>query len=386
MPPKSHPSLVLFATQTLTERLGAVHQHLPAVRAGKDPKGIHQMRVASRRLRAALRAFDEVLPDKPGRRWRQESRRLTRALGAARDLDVQIEWVDGAIAATPSTKLCTGMRRLRLRLCQDRQRRQPKLIRAMDRLAESDLLRGMPEELHRMTVDAGRAGGRIDDPAIQPTAREQIERALEEMLAYDSIAAQPHLTEPLHQLRIAAKRLRYTMEVFQPLYAGGLDKPLKSVRKIQAALGDLHDMDVWIEWLPEFLEAERQRTQAFYGNLRGFKRVAAGIDHLRERCIGQRECAYEQFINLWRTRSKKGHWRKLRQTLANPPAPTPVEEPDDPAAAEQAAPPSSLNAKPAPDDTTALADEPEIHVTISDAAPALPPARANDPPDGQQQK
>ena len=324
------PSLTLFAAQTLVERLAALRKHVEPGRASHNAQAVHQLRVASRRLRAALGAFDDVLPAKSARRWRQDTKRLTKALGEVRDLDVQIEWLDGVLEATPSTKLRTGLRRLRLRLLQQRQTHQPRVVKELDRLENAPVLAQMPDELHGLTVKARMNGGRPDDPALQDFARPRIERALEEMLAYDSVAGQPHLTEQLHQLRIAAKRLRYTMELFKPLYADALEKPIKHARKLQAALGNVHDMDVWIDWLPTFLEAERHRTRVFQGHLRGFKRIATGIEHLREHCIGQRERAYEQFIAQWRRRAEKGTWDKLRRTLADPPQPNAPQEPGAP--------------------------------------------------------
>jgi hypothetical protein len=57
-------------------------------------------------------------------------------------------------------------------------------------------------------------------------------------------------------MRIAGKHLRYTLEIFAPIYGHALDPHIRAMKNIQDLLGEIHDNDVWISWLPEFIALE----------------------------------------------------------------------------------------------------------------------------------
>ncbi len=66
-------------------------------------------------------------------------------------------------------------------------------------------------------------------------------------------------------MRIAGKHLRYTLEIFAPIYNQALIPYLQVMKEVQDQLGEIHDDDVWIEWLPKFIEKERSRTENYFG-------------------------------------------------------------------------------------------------------------------------
>jgi len=308
-------SVQRYAANALAQRLGQMREQIAPVRKANDIEAVHQMRVASRRLRAALAIFLDALPKGKAKRWRKQVRKVTSALGAARDADVQIDFVDKVLEQTDDHKLHAGLKRLKLRLSQRRDRMQSKVDAAMDELERSALFTTMPRDLHAINVEAQMAGVDEQSDALRRHARCVIQRRLEELLAYEQFVNQPHMTEPLHEMRIAAKRLRYTMEVFAPVYAGQLDRPLKHIKRVQSQLGDLHDMDVWIESLPTFLEAERKRHLDFHGRLSGFSRIRPGVEYLLEYCIGERLKAYEAFRGTWAKLTRRKFWPALRKAL-----------------------------------------------------------------------
>ena len=78
----------LFGAEALLGRLQELTKEIEGVRAAEDIEYIHRMRVASRRMRAAFALFESCLPRKRQADWQLEIKRITRALGAARDLDV----------------------------------------------------------------------------------------------------------------------------------------------------------------------------------------------------------------------------------------------------------------------------------------------------------
>lgn len=75
----------------IADRWAAVWALLPATLAGEDPEAVHDLRVASRRLRAALDAGAGCFPARWYRPLHRTAKRLTRALGEVRDLDVMLE-------------------------------------------------------------------------------------------------------------------------------------------------------------------------------------------------------------------------------------------------------------------------------------------------------
>ena len=99
-------------------------------------------------------------------------------------------------------------------------------------------------------------------------AEHLISRRLDEMLAFEPYLANPDNVYELHEMRIAAKRLRYTMEIFQDVYTlytnvgPEFGKALKAVKALQEHLGVLHDADVLV---PQLLEHLARVLQAGYG-------------------------------------------------------------------------------------------------------------------------
>ena len=81
-------------------------EQLDGVRAAEDIECIHRARVASRRLRSALKMFSDCFRGKMVKRWRKQIRRITRELGDARDKDVQIDFLCGAWRRLPTSVVC----------------------------------------------------------------------------------------------------------------------------------------------------------------------------------------------------------------------------------------------------------------------------------------
>ncbi len=283
--------------------------------AGADIEHIHRMRVATRRLRAALPLFAACLPAKRGKAWEGEIRQITRALGAARDADVQIDTLLRYYRTLEDPTLKPGVARLLLRLRQQRAGLQPGVVAALDRFSLSQTLPAMREALLALgSMEAGLPFSR----ALYQHADESIEPRLSEFLSYDEAVRRPEMVAELHAMRIAAKRLRYTLETFAPLYAGGLKQWLTSIREVQEMLGNIHDCDVWGSFLPVFIEEERARTLGFYGTLRPFRRLEPGLQAYLADRKALRERHYAGFIAAWEAWQRKGFWLELGRAVQAP--------------------------------------------------------------------
>lgn len=308
-------SYYLFGLEALQERLPALTKEVEGVRTANDIEYVHRMRVASRRVRNALALFGEDLPRKHYDNWRDEIRRITRALGAARDTDVQIAWLQDFLTRLSDEAQRVGIERLLLRLRQQRARAQNKVGKALDRVEDKRILDDMSETLHELLVYA-----RVYEVESLPTdlyrrANEAIRLRLEELLTYEPHIAYPERTAELHQMRIAAKHLRYTLEVFNPLYEKALRKPIKIVKEIQELLGEVHDCDVWIGYVPWFIEKERARTLEYFGEVIPAQAFLPGLHALEEDRRQQRLRSYYMFRRFWELTQEMGVWERIREAV-----------------------------------------------------------------------
>jgi CHAD domain-containing protein len=211
--------LVDVAWKTLARHFGRLEWNEPGSRLGVDPECVHDMRVASRRLRMALQVLAAAIPEEPRARFAEDLRFVGRALGRVRDLDVGLERVARMRAeggAEERDSLAVFAADLDIR----RGRRRLELVEAFD----SERFAGLVTAAREWVVagpaapSAVEAGGGA--PAFYAAARlvAEAERAVE--AAYVE-AEREMAAEALHALRLAAKRLRYTLEFLAPVMGGG---------------------------------------------------------------------------------------------------------------------------------------------------------------------
>jgi CHAD domain-containing protein len=131
--PQTPPSVCDYGEGIIVERLDKLLSHVEGVRQGEDIEAIHQMRVWSRRSRAALDIFHACFPGKAFARLEREVKQVTRALGAARDLDVMIEGLTKRAEALPP-KQRPGLESFIERLRRQRQKQQKPATKAVTRL------------------------------------------------------------------------------------------------------------------------------------------------------------------------------------------------------------------------------------------------------------
>lgn len=132
----SDASFVQAAQTSIRQQLHEMLMHLHGTRAGDDPEALHDMRVASRRLRAALSVFSQVYPEKTFKPLEKQVARVTDALGAVRDADVQIEFMQGKRDAAPESAR-VGLDAFIDTLSKDRDAERVHLVKALDALEKS---------------------------------------------------------------------------------------------------------------------------------------------------------------------------------------------------------------------------------------------------------
>lgn len=163
----------LFKNAARTVLLGHYHKmmdNLPGTRAGEQIEALHQMRVGSRRLRAALSVFAKVFPKDEYQTLDKQAGDITDALGAVRDLDVQMEHLRGVQRGLPENQ-AYGVGRLVTRLEKQRDKQRKKLVKALDRLEKEKFGPQFLKALDRAVPapaaadkDAKKAAGKSDKP------------------------------------------------------------------------------------------------------------------------------------------------------------------------------------------------------------------------------
>ena len=131
MTKSSDASYRFLAAGHIRRQAKQLAEQLDGVRTAEDIECIHRARVASRRLRSALKMFSDCFRGKTVRRWRKQIRRITRELGDARDKDVQIDFLCGTLAADTDKRCFPGIARLLAKLEQEREAVQPKVNKAV---------------------------------------------------------------------------------------------------------------------------------------------------------------------------------------------------------------------------------------------------------------
>jgi len=224
--------------------------HAGAV-ATQDPEFIHQMRVATRRLSAALQLFAPILPAGIAQPLKTAFRPLMQQLGHVRDLDVlHTEIVAPVLAALPDEpRLVALSSQITLRRHHAR-----KAAHALLRTpGYGHMLLTALQILHGLNPTTGNAAPFPGDvPATQPGAQPspslatfaaQRLRRLNKQVMRKARAARIDNPESLHALRIAGKRLRYALEFFSPLASPREQRDaLRQLTRLQNTLGQLNDL------------------------------------------------------------------------------------------------------------------------------------------------
>jgi len=284
---------------------------MDGVRQAEDSECLHRMRVASRRLRSVLPLWAACLTRPTCDRWRKQLRRLTGGLREARDTDVQMACVQHFLAHEASAQERPGVERLLLRLQQRRRALQGTVVEALDRFMASRLAAEMEQTLTHLAHVSRACGLDTPGPYVYRQTHRAIQARLKALQAYAPYVQQPQCIQELHAMRLAAKRLRYTLQALAPLYPDALAEAVRAARTVQTMLGDIHDCDVWAHDLPQFLEAERDRTLGYFGQAEAFAPLVPGLLALQHNRQHYRAQRYQEFVTFWN--QTQGVWECLQQ-------------------------------------------------------------------------
>jgi CHAD domain-containing protein len=244
----------------LCARFDEMASHRDAALDWKDPEGVHDMRVASRRLRSALQDFSPYIRERPLKTCAKQIREIAQCLGRVRDLDVSIATLEKLAARCPAD-VFPGIERL----IQERIKRREPERTALERILAKDKFEQLVSEFHLAIRRATRPKvsknkDDVTEPSFRETSREIISKRVEELERIGSTVFEPFRQRRLHRMRIAAKRVRYSIQLFAQCLPDAVIAVAEPVARLQGDLGDLHDADVFIQELAMQLTADSGDT------------------------------------------------------------------------------------------------------------------------------
>lgn len=257
-----YDTLAEVGRRFLRSNLQKLLEQEQGVREGKDPEAVHDMRVATRRLRAILQIIHDIGPDKQIRYYRKELQHLAQMLSPVRDADVFLHQVERYIAGLPETfrndavVLAEAIKR-------DRAEGRTLLLAYLDSARYANLKRDFS------TFITDRPKDWNTTLRVRDLAGSHIWRRYEELRAHEAhINLNGNLvsqSDALHQMRIAGKRLRYVLEMYAEPLGPESNRSLKVLMHVQDHLGDLQDIAVATAYVKslEVNEVERIAMESY---------------------------------------------------------------------------------------------------------------------------
>jgi CHAD domain-containing protein len=211
----------------------------PAVRRD-EPDAVHQMRITTRRLRAALQSFPMLVPKPATMPLQEELRWLGQVLGDARDVEVLDRHFQSELADTP-IELVIGPAKAQVteHFAPRQAAARNALLEALDSTRYFRLLNNLDRLLDDLsrTAPTTKPAGEILPGAVARTYR----RAKQRMRRAERVPLGTARDVALHEARKAAKRARYAREAVRPAFGKKARRSAKDIKAVQSVLGDHQD-------------------------------------------------------------------------------------------------------------------------------------------------
>lgn len=252
----------------LRQRLVSLLQAMPAAQAG-DETSVHQARVASRRLREALPVLGARADEHALDRVQRRVRRITRALGPVRELDVTLSLL--AELEEKGAAPVRAIARVRAAVIEERQQRRLEML--------SELTPARLNKLRKRLVQVATPDTHpvIDRNARTEAIAQSALRARNLKAAIDR-AGGIYLADRLHRVRIEAKKLRYALEIQRELTRRRPMAGIGRLKRQQDLLGRVHDLEILID------RARQAQATLSPRDRRGMAELARLIRVLEDEC------------------------------------------------------------------------------------------------------
>lgn len=288
------------ARQLILERVQEMAKFEAGTRKGEDLEALHDMRVWSRRLREAFEIFAFCFPEKIYNKLYDRVRQVTKTLGKAREADVAVQFFTQLYSTAQDQVERFALEDALSRLVETQTHERARMQSKLDRKVRPSTL---PEELtlafERLAAQpASRQRGPRTALRLARTLLLQRLRAVfamrQALTGEDDVAG-------LHNLRIAVKKLRYALETLDFAAGSEVEANLKFFKKLQTALGEIHDRDVFIAEVKARYDVLQKR--AFSATL------LEGYEKIFQHLLQARRGFYEEYVKLF-AEAKISEWQK----------------------------------------------------------------------------
>jgi inorganic triphosphatase YgiF len=270
-PLSAHPTSAEVIRSALAVSVRHLIRHDAIARLDEDPEGVHQMRVATRRIRSHMRTFRSLVEQPWADTLRDELAWLGDALGATRDADVMLVRLQERTDASPNPGAAAPLRTML------QHQRAAAVATLLDDLRSDRYL-----ELLESLVEAQRSPA-FTDQALAPADQ------LLDTLQADWSALRKRVKrsgkhpadDQLHRIRVLAKRCRYAADVVEPVVGKAARTGARLAADLQGVLGERHDAIVFRTWLHDQAVVAADADTAFAaGEFAGEELV--GLQHSRD--------------------------------------------------------------------------------------------------------
>jgi CHAD domain-containing protein len=215
-----------------------------------DIEGVHSMRVATRRLRSSLRDFMPLMRKRPLQRARKELKQIADALGAVRDHDVAIAALEALQTEAKTEQVKEGIGRL----LDERGKLRDKARLDLTEVIAVSQLNDLQERFQKAIDKATKRKKSGKIVSFNEAGRDVVTTSWQDLYDLGTSLYAPFNIEEIHEMRIAAKRLRYAIELFTACWGEKIAPFGEEISKMQSFLGEVHDCDIWIEGIGRSLQ------------------------------------------------------------------------------------------------------------------------------------
>jgi len=266
-------SLSSHLGQVVHKRLDRLMETIDFDEADDAVEALHDLRVSSRRLRAFVELFEPLLDPPLVAHVGKPLRRVTRAAGELRDVDVQLGLVEQRVPAQSTDAARAALEHLLERIHGRRDAVKAHAQRRLRKVKKRDLGVGVAAALGEVVArlpaapaEEARLGWRLLEPIVDGVE------------AHEKSAGSHATSSALHELRISIKKLRYALELVAPLLGKDQSELIMRAESLQELLGTHHDLVV----ISGLVDAERKDLEA-----RGRKTLPFGLALLRGELEGE---------------------------------------------------------------------------------------------------
>ena len=291
----SSMAIVDVALANLRRYLSAWHLHEPGARLGDNPEELHDLRIAGRRLDAILRQFRSSLPAS-FLRIRPTLKKILRALGDARDLDVALGELETFGRELPESDR-ESVEPLKQHLVSERVRARARMLSVLDSVSVQENLQKLTALLAAPSVASQQSSPELALNAAPALIRRRYRKVRKgaNLLTADSSM------EAYHAVRGLVKKFRYTLETVAVIYGKPADEMLRTLRRWQEKLGVQQDAAIAIRRLKALASAPPKgippETLFLMGRL---------AEHYASAAVRARKLYTKGY------RKVRGRWKRLR--------------------------------------------------------------------------